>query len=53
MSKFIITRELTQHFEVVIEADSEDDAMDIVADGDVEWELTYENDDLSVEENAY
>lgn len=52
MANYIITRELTQKFQVIIEAPSEDDAMDIVIDDDVEWALTYENDDLFAEEEV-
>ena len=50
MANYIITRELIQKYQAAVQATSEDNALELAVDSDLEWELVYENDELDTEE---
>ena len=49
--KFKLYREHTQKFEAVLYAESREEVEDMVANGDADWELVWENDELQIEED--
>lgn len=49
MPKYLVSRIVTEDWSVVVEADNEDEAYDIVADG-VEWNFIESNEEITMEE---
>ena len=52
MSRYIVSKTVIEDWEAVIEADSQDEVMDIIADGDVEWEFVQSDEQYEVEDNG-
>lgn len=50
MAKFIVMQRRISDFEAVVEAENEDEVMDLIADGDVEFYFVQSDDEFEVEE---
>ncbi len=48
MAKFIITQQRISQFEAEIEAENEDEAWEMINDGDVEFEFLQSDDEFQV-----
>ena len=49
MPKFIVQQRRISDFEAIVEAENEDEVMDMIADGDVEFEFLQSDDEFLIE----
>jgi hypothetical protein len=50
VAKFVIQQRRISDFEAVVEAENEDEAMDMVNEGDVEFDFLQSDDEFLIEE---
>ena len=50
MPKYVIQQRRISDFEATVEADSEDEAMDMVNEGDIEFDFLQSDDEFLIEE---